>query len=103
MEPVPEGGVLVDSFPHGAGRRGRRKSHDWDKIVAWHRANPHAKVGYGHVKAGSVGTLRKNYPDVTFLVFGAFLARPDQEDGPTKVCTLYVTYTGAGTDGESES
>ena len=104
----PQGGILVGSFPDGAGRRGggwTRRPHDWDEIVGWHRAHPDGKAGYYPVTAGSVGDLRKKYPDLDFKPFAVHLRwRPKSQTDrklptPTKVCTLYVSLKEAGNGG----
>jgi hypothetical protein len=99
-EPWPQGGVVVRSPPAGAGRRGRRESHDWDVIVEHHRQFPGTWAAYEHVSYGQLGELRQRYPGCNFEAFNVHQqlpARPAQK--PKDVCTVYVQWTGAGDDG----
>jgi len=68
-EPVPQGGYEVQTAPAGAGRRGRGNTYDWEEIVKWARAHPGHKYVYRNVPNGSIGDLRKKYPDCRFPTY----------------------------------
>jgi hypothetical protein len=104
MEPAPQGGVIVASFPATAGRRGRQPrswigGYDWDEIVTFLKARPMTKAYYPNVPSGGVGELRTRYPECRFTTYHVHMEQSDQRDKPRKVCTVGVQWTGAGDDG----